>query len=51
MNLVPVDMTNEEAAATSIGCLDENKTICFAGEVDAKDYQIASIDGFALAVV
>lgn len=44
-------MTDEAAAATSIGCLDEEKSICFAGEVDPKNYQIVAIDGFAIPVV
>ena len=33
-----VDMTDEEAATTSIGCLDETNGICFSGEVDPKNY-------------
>ena len=51
MNLAAVDMTNEEAATTSIGCLDETNGICFSGEVDPKNYQIAAIDGFAVPVI
>jgi hypothetical protein len=31
-------VTNEEAATTSIGCLDESSGICFSGEVDPRDY-------------
>jgi hypothetical protein len=38
MNLAAVDMTDEEAATTSIGCLDETNGICFSGEVDPKNY-------------
>ena len=38
MNLAAVDMTDEEAATTSIGCLDETNVICFSGEVDPKNY-------------
>jgi hypothetical protein len=38
MNLAAVDMTDEEAAKTSVGCLDEENSICFTGDVDAKNY-------------
>jgi hypothetical protein len=31
-------MTDEEAAATSVGCLDEENSVCFSGEVDPKNY-------------
>lgn len=31
-------MTDEEAAKTSIGCMDENNTVCFSGEIDEKTY-------------
>lgn len=51
MNLSAVDMTDEEAAATSVGCLDDENSVCFTGEVDEKNYQIVSIDGFAIPVV
>lgn len=31
-------MTDAEAAATSVGCLDESNAVCFTGEVDARNY-------------
>jgi len=31
-------MTDEEAAATSVGCLVEENSVCFSGEVDPKNY-------------
>lgn len=51
MNLAAVDTTDPEAASTSVGCLDDENTVCFTGEVDAKNYQIAGIDGFAIPIV
>jgi len=36
MNLAAVDTTDPEA--TSVGCLDDENTVCLTGEVESKDY-------------
>jgi len=38
MNLALVDTTDPEVASTSVGCLDDENTVCIAGEVDEKNY-------------
>lgn len=38
MNLAAIDMTDEEAAKTSVGCLDDEGSVCFSGEVAARNY-------------